>query len=59
LLPKKIGEDREYRLAKAMEGTIQHPEPIYWDLPLEVEVWKFNLDFSAAHPNEEMQSYFQ
>jgi hypothetical protein len=42
-----------------MEDTIQHPEQIYWDLPLKVEVWKFNLDFSAAHPNEEMQSYFQ
>jgi hypothetical protein len=59
LEPTKIGTDREYRLAKVKEGTIQHPEAIIWDLPLKIELWKFNLDFSAENPNKEMQSYFE
>lgn len=59
MTPSKFPADREYRLAKAKEGTIHHPEAIIWDLPLKIELWKFNLDFSAKNPNKEMQSYFE
>lgn len=59
LKPTKIGADRKYRMDRAEEGTIQHPKPIIWDLPLKIELWKFNLDFSAENPNKEMQSYFE
>lgn len=59
ITPSKFSADREYRLAKAKEGTIHHPKAIIWDLPLKIELWKFNLDFSADHPNKEMQSYFE